>query len=901
MPYFTCITYKENIECKSTHVCNVFPVFIGSKLDEEIVKIYFKNQLGSSKEEFDKCINDLYGIVYNNSPQYFSNIFTNRKEFIHMIIDRNNENNKQQPTVTTTIASATVADTNRLCELYVYDVDDRGHRFNLNMDATTLIYRNNYGIEMNVSSEKFNDFIKKSKFHISKKHLNFQLMGESFRRFLNLNIDIDSLANKNILSIINTLQRLLQYARRCPEQCVQIMRYGSIEKFASMNINYQTTSSSSSSSSGAPSVPVNSSTSTSQSQTTTNNKRKLLKDEPKKKSISNNMALKKMSFSMKRLQPNQIGCMRHVWDKCIVRPIPSNVSNIPIDTEFFICLAEKSMRIDAPNRWMTLMPNVCISNHLLTQKYAADNLNSLLTKLLDSNVIIPAETIVQPTDIMIAVNGGLATTYILNTKKFTSYDLFIICKQMQPFSEIYINNNICMINILDGIPFICIKSDQILKYISSSLSTYSQKYMFISPLELKMPLFVKYLRPQLYNMLFGPNCPSTLQEYFPYITSSKLMSIVYLRNRFFLAESSLKYFDLTIENSCVYIDNVKRHNDNDNDILDNEAFIKLNTIFSSNPQITGDGYILSDDIKVNTIIIQRCRFEFDMLYGEDNITFFTKQNTSLQLYDAYGQCLRKYYHIMQIQRMSGTHKRLKCKFYPQVKLYMTETQTTNGYIYNLYKYYDERHFLNSIDQLDISVTATTVLNRRRIKKVYLTVLTKLHQPNCFDGLKVSEQCGQKGLVIQQNTDNFKQIHNLPKKPDICASIFSGVGRVPLIMFKNMSSNQNKGVDQKKILNAHYPFAILKNISSNMCSYGRMRVDLGLCKIMAVNNCNKTLYQLQQDTYSKEERGSFLPTKNLNALGVLGLIKSNVIFFDEFNNVCNLMKKTFIPKNSITNK
>lgn len=829
--YFTCITFKDDVFCEKRHICNFFPVMIGSDLDHMIYKNLYPNAYFVDNPAF----NDLFGMIYvDGSLCYFSYLLTNRTELVHHIKPNGS---------------------NSIYCLYIYDLQGRGHKLTIMGDGR-IIYRNQSGQDANYmigESFKFDgDFI------IDEKHLDLAHIYPGFMRIFNHTIDIDSLENKITLSPVNILHRAVQMARRDFKMARSFLTRGEIEKFASQKISY------------AEQKSKNAQTST-----------RFLKGGVKcvndskiggcaKKRAQSSVRKPGSSFNYKKIQPNQILIMGNTWDRNVVRPIPKNVSksSIPKNTEFFLCLAEKSMSIDSPNRWLLLLPNVVVSNASVIGR--GTDMNLLFEKMLAMGIIYDrCGGPIDDKDKPILVSGGITTRYNLR-KSGLDYDTIRYIKGENAFMEIFDTDTFTVFNLSIGIPFIPIKLSG------------SEEYIMSSPLELSSTF--KDEREQLYNKIFGVNCCDELQRMAEYITLNKFMvSVNYFKNRFSDIDS-IKYFELTNENICAYVNHIaSRGNKRPLKYNSSDSTLNLDILFSSHPQITGDSYILNRNLSINTTIIQRCRFEFD--FTKDVNLCFVKSPSPRDCMcerDSSGNLIRKYICVAKIFKMGSP---LGFHIFPQIKLMMRCKRVSYGHEYSLFKYFDEKCFLNR-DDFHLSICATF---SNKYKKMYIDIITNI-DIDYYDGIKLSDCCGQKGLTSRQEVDKrFSGICERGTKegirPDVVGSIFSIIGRAPLIELKSVY--KNKIDTDHDVLFGTHKFALLKNITSVMRSYSQIRLDLYSAKIMTTNNSPRALYSIAQQGLAKHERGNVLPEENLRAMGILSITKANIDFFDRFGNTRNV--------------
>lgn len=572
------------------------------------------------------------------------------------------------------------------------------------------------------------------------------------------------------------------------------------------------------------------------------------------------------SFNYRKLQPNQILKVSressiHNMERIVVRPIPKNVSkaSIPKNTEYFLCMAEKSIAIDSPNRWLLLLPNVMVSNTINVTCFTLNHLLDYLyaRRIIDKTVSYGRD--VGSQECLVLVNGGLLTYYSLASDFDT---LLIHTKQCNPYIEIFKTDEFVMFNLTLGIPFIPF--------------TYKGYDMLISPLELNT-IFLSH-KVSLNSMLFGPNCSPDSIEMAQYATLNKMMVATnYFKNRF-TSNISANYFEYTAENMCAYID------ENNKNFNKNNSMMNFDIVFSSHPQITADSYVLSRDINCNSDIYMRSRLDLD-IQTNMNI-FFNKNITSddyIADYDRGGNIIKKYICVAKIQKIKEP---LRYRIFPQTKLFMNSVKTSNGHDHYLYKYFDERYHLEN--KFDVALSIVCDDDKKR-KKFYIDVVTRV-KVDFYDGFKISDQCSQKGLVVRQDLSRH------PMKPQLIGSIFSIIGRSPIIELKMIAKNKLVFPKMPNVLYGNYSFAVLKNISAVMKSFSPLKIDIYSVKILSTNGLHYTTFQLLQDAFGVLNRGKFLPAENQMAVGLLSNLKIAIEYTDAEQN--SYMEMSFLRRDSI---
>lgn len=753
--YLTCIEFAPDEEVKQRHVCNIFPVMLGSQLDIDITKQKFGT--GTAK------VPELAGsFVIDGSLTIIPFLMTNRKEMGHR----------------------TAVD-DIVFRLFVYDKSGRGHRITLDT-AGKVQFRDYLG--KNVDA-----FDKDSNFAVHLKYLDFENIPYAFRRISDLDIEIDSLENKLIYSPNNLFKLMLTMAKGKPEKALDYMSHGQIEKFASKNIIFEMKK---------PKFPGDTS----------------------------------VSCNFRTISPNQIG--RHGNERLVFRPMPVNVTRGVIkDTEYFMCLAEKSISIGSFHSTMKLMDNIYICDDV---DISRNCLNTVLEALIECGYIRKTRSF--ETDVLVVVNGGLLTKF----SAVVGFDeMFQKIKSINQFVEVIFNSKVFMLNQYRGIPF-CPVGD-----------------ILVSPFE--MNRYFKGFKENTSLDVFGPNCTENAIKYAQYSNFTKTMVGVNFHKNRFGCEDMAKYFKYTPENNCVYIQDSNKNYNKDKGVLD------MKLAFSSHPQITADGYILSNRSPINTIVVQRSRFELEITNEiEYELCNFKSSDCMIET-DRMGNVTKKHLCVVKFFKLGGE---IPFRIFPQTKFYVNKTKTRNGFVYLLFKYFDERPLLES--DFDIEVSANVIGDKKR--RLYYDLITK-SKVSHLDGTKLSNLSSQKGLAVSQDVSRVNR--HLGVDVDVVGSLFSIVGRAALPQLKAMSGRLVEGASEFVGVDE---MDLLKNQSSIIKSCSPVKCDLYWTNICLTNGLYLTNYGMYQRSYKKSERKRPFPKDCGLALSVLNICKRGFRFSDSSGNI-----------------
>lgn len=366
LSYLTCITFHETTPAESKHVCNVFPVMLGSELDRNICR-----QRGVDIDY--RPINSLF--IIDGAETILPFILTNRKEMGHKT-----KKNKES-----------------IFCLYLYDLHRHGYKISMTHDHQ-LVFRDCRGETVEAFDSDVN-------FGISNKHLDMANMKSAFLRMYKLDIDIDSLQNKYILSPTNILSSLITLAQKRPEPACEYIARGYIQKFASNNITFA--------------------------------------ESKKPKYFGDTSG----SCNYRKIQPSQFN--RPGVDRMCIRLVAKNVpKSVITDTDHFMCLYQKNVTIDSFNSTMLLLPSttVCDENNIID-----GTLDTLLDDLLSRKLIRQTINVDDENEELILVNGGMMTKY---SAVAPFAEIFKATKRVNQLIEVIHDVGFYLFNLTSGIPFI---------------------------------------------------------------------------------------------------------------------------------------------------------------------------------------------------------------------------------------------------------------------------------------------------------------------------------------------------------------------------------------------------------------------------------------------------------------
>lgn len=534
------------------------------------------------------------------------------------------------------------------------------------------------------------------------------------------------------------------------------------------------------------------------------------------------------SYGYRKLQPTNIS--RPNKHLSILRPTPKNVpTTSTLDSYGFICLVEKNTSLDAHTKTLCGIPG---SKTLSFVDVYSTDLKNTLDCLFKNGCL----TRNYNEGVPLLLNGGLCSKF--NITWPVQKTLLFIKKNINQYIEVvYEENFYCMLSLVEGLTFI----------------KYNDLFVTTREANLYFPEYTNHVP------LFGSNVYQHVIEDGGYLNVGRLMSGVnYSKNRFSSIDN-LGYFTTTNENSCVYITDDRFDKKTDT--------LKTNVIFSSHPQLCADGVIVDKERPVTATIITRSRFEMD-IPPEFYYQHLDVKEPMIE-YDEIGNVLSKIYPIAKLQKRG---KVMNINIFKQNKFFYTTLQHADACTYYLYKDVDGKEILAAQDtSLDVYSTKT---------KLYIDFYTKTVD-TAYDGLKLSDQCAQKGLAMNQDVSLYKE--RLGYTPQVVMSLSSILGRTPIHQCKMLLRNAIPTLE-KDVIAGEYNFDVLKNAAFTMLTSGKIKFDSQMKSVLGVNGMIKTGHEFEKKTLSSSEIDKFLPLESESALTIINVLKTFTQYKDETGNV-----------------
>ncbi|CAH2100764.1 unnamed protein product [Euphydryas editha] len=143
----------------------------------------------------------------------------------------------------------------------------------------------------------------------------------------------------------------------------------------------------------------------------------------------------------------------------------------------------------------------------------------------------------------------------------------------------------------------------------------------------------------------------------------------------------------------------------------------------------------------------------------------------------------------------------------------------------------------------------------------------------YDGKKIRNVCGSKGLVneqidftkkyngvLQWNICNGTSIVNVP---DIVVSPFSVLSRSPVPQIHELYKDTI--ASRGDCLQGYNSYNILNNLAAKHRNTTYMRFDNNTINMLGVNMCHKTIYHIVQQSLEHRDQYKVLPSRNRDIL------------------------------------
>lgn len=714
--------------------------------------------------------------------------------------------------------------------LYVYDVMKKGHFFSLDAVKSEIMYKNHRG-EMSVvkSDFKFSQAVQ-----INEEHLWPEKFVDGFKFFIkeNQRRNIDNISNKTTLSWINILENIFVFIDNLNERCKNSVDHKKDPELKKLTNRIKD-------------IGTNILGRGKLEKFCSQNIEFATSKKDKMKNINS-----ASGFLYRKKCPNQIKFDQKIGCDYVARPSPQNVpkSKIPSGTDFFYCPIDRNISIDLPSRWLLLLEDTIISNSLLYDK-KYKTINDIVELLLSCGLIDRSPLNAIP----IMVLGGLMTKYFVKLNNVPH--LFELVKRKNSFVEIIIKNTFVLLNMECGIVF---------KKVSDSI--------FFSALEYEnMKGYLNGVFQE--GKLFGHNTSSDIEMFAEYISPEKTISANnYIKNRF-SSDIDEKYLPLTNESLCAFISDVSVNGES---IYDREdSFIHPTMVFCGDPQITADGYILDKNVNINCVMSKQ-------IWCEITYTGAIRKNSNDDMESSGVLVVERGVKIVNVCDLSIIRGTVTKTTVHNMELEKS-VDSHNTTRISVYLIVSDSFFVANEDTIQISYKMIREENRKAERVLRIKLFIRGEITN-FDGEKLCDESGQKGMVVRQDNSRFKKA--LGETPHVVASIYSIVNRLPLLELKRLKKeNRDTIKDKNSILYGKHKFAILKNITATMKHHSQVRIDNYLEKICETNNVHRTQYCMYQQSFADRKNiQEFLPEENRIAYNMLYLLKTAVKFTDKFGRV-----------------
>lgn len=539
-------------------------------------------------------------------------------------------------------------------------------------------------------------------------------------------------------------------------------------------------------------------------------------------------------------------------DSCVVRPLLGSVprGKIPINIEFFLDSGDKNVKVDKHFRWLTLLPNVILSDRLLFQNML------LLPDILRVMLSLDLTQVSDPSDPIqsgiVVINGAIPTIYRLKNPAHLSRASIIRLKQLNRFLEVwFVPNKFVMLNLIDGIPFVPVRVNEL--------------QVYVSPLELATK-FHKF-RQQLYSTnLYGPSCDPHMRENINDMAISKLQAITSSSNQ--LSDVKfLRYFCLTTDVFGSYPASItvpeerkeERKGEGEGGRVEcfdhNKHTVRLRQTFANLHFTQNECYAISDAAETSVWEIYHSKIEVEYNRNQTNVYVYKSCDTKFYDYNLYGTNHAVNVPLFAMEYDSRDRKNIKInqQIMSRTRIYCFKYNLGNHMVRMILVKRIEIEPHCSIKEMSITAIEAATKIKKCILFSDLTILT--HYPSRFTGLKLGDQCGQKGIVVWQKL-TFDELPSF-QQPALVGSIFSIFSRQSHPQLKQMVVNQRNeeyqgGLVSSNILNSFYDYRILRNNASKLIHF-KSKTDTGSTYVLCAQNIPHVVYEMVKQFNNKEDR------------------------------------------------
>lgn len=841
--YASCLTYRtkpcskleyNKIKTKNTkllsidsctylHICNIFPIMIGSILDlvfsenvncvptrinlnqhNTMCDEIRKNKKLIEEEDLRDFLNtNVYYVLFQLKlkPKLAGHFIVNGEIVVIPYILENNRENIHAFNNNATQTSN--------WRFFLYNNENRGYKFELNSENNAFTFRNKNGqiFQENDNFETEIDFSTEFNFRNEHIFLDGKCIKKVLSTLLSNSFNIDDLRNKIILPAVDLLYRLVLFARKQPKIGINILSSGNFAKLISTKLSYVS-----------------------------------------RVNKSNSATLKTVNVSNLYRRPlaNQIGTCDLMFNVIkLTQELVKVKKKVPDNTRGFICPYDIYPNIKNFAKILNLVYDVKFPS--FTTLFEIDNLfdyllnNKLIQHNGNENNFIANDNRLQ---ILIKL---LPTPYVL-TVSFEQF--FSKLKHYNTHFEVRkFDNFICLNNIL-GMP----------------LKPYQN--ILLSPFELNK-LFPECFESS--NFLETSITGTLFKKYQNYESHERsIISAGFVRNKCTVS-SNYPLFLLTNEVFSIFFNQLpvspKLAKQKCFQIND-DGSVLLNVLISGIPEVNEDAFVLDSNINFNAIMTKKFNYEFE-LKSAIRILLTDEKACANFFLNSLGERELLIIHICTIY----SDEDISLPLFGKIVCIKKE-----NHVYDFYKFLDDASLMNVADLESLKVSIDVECNVVKDTNVYkLEILLSLvYQTTFYDGIKLANMCGSKGLCFFKDLSIMKTVGG--KTPDLIVSLYGIIGRHVTSQLVEMGENGFENVflnGKKEGIMAKAKFFILKNSASELKINGLIKVDNLTSNGFNNNALSASLYTLLQDSLDKNEKFQPFPKINRNILELYKVQKLNI--------------------------
>lgn len=707
---------------------------------------------------------------------------------------------------------------------FLYNNKNRGFLFSHMQKKNAFCFIDKSGQSSINQDIKENQLSFKKEFHINDVYMlrNYQWIHHILKEYNNLKIKIDDLTNKVILHPCDLIYKLMLRIQKNPQQGLALLNSGQFNKLISITTQYKVSD-----------IKTNLNT---------------------VRPVDNSNLYRYLTVNQKTNPEHFYTAIKMTQDQIRVQ------KKILDNFYGFVCSYDFTTNIKSFGKSFNLIPDL-----KFTSIEAIFNFSNIFNELLDENLIKVIDDVTKVTSIKHHLLIRYLPTQFQLRENVSFLEFFHRVKKFSNFIEVRKYKNFINLSCTLGT---CFKPFPHKNFALSPYEYQHYKHILLDDSEMirsSMGIVAQILKSnQNYESI-----------------ERSIISAGYFKSKL-MATNKSALFTLSneVSASMLFDDATKplpffecnKININPIKLLDNYHF-KLRVCFLGNPTINEDTIVL--DKRLNFNIQQAKRYNYELEIGMDcEIIFPDKDKSLLCVYNNYNRLEEIIFIIATIYSKHNianlNYGKVSCK-------------KIDKNVYLLYKSVQDSDILR-IDPKTIEYEFDVIHFKKKINFFLEIILTLRYRVPYYDGLKLANLSGQKGLTVFKDLSCYKSADG-QRHPDVMMSIYSVLSREPLPQLQEMfrdSETEPIFLNGKQIGYMGYSdFFILRNNANDFSISGLIKIDNLLSNCLVMNNLNSCLYTKIQDNLHPIERYKAFPKASLELLNLYEVTKHK-INIDELN-------------------